>query len=254
MKDKIITDNSTWIEGIGKGLYDPNKLKRLELISTNLNAKEFLKSPLLLSHRSSDYFKVRNGIRAMFRYTKKWIFDSPPNFILKKASVRFVSEDEENIHDHLIFLKSVADDNSTELPLKQRQYLESASGIKEKISKWQKMTDESNEDAVIIKQRIKVKPVEIERTKDFVTIAMREWNINFNPENLNWADLELYLHASALHSNLSLSSDRKQKLNTFFDLAYLNYVSATDKIWSMDGGLITLIKNCKMEKYLFSLD
>ncbi|MCC5931058.1 MAG: hypothetical protein JJU28_17560 [Cyclobacteriaceae bacterium] len=247
---EIICDTNIWY-GIADGTIPENRLNpKYKYVATFNCIDELSKTHNLL--QCPDL--VRKAIQKMFTYSKHHAIFEPPAIYLKEIGLHDYFYDVFSNHSQIIqFTELIAQGHSID-KAKEQEYKALLEKRREKLKE---IASFFNDRAKIIKPNIKdkVKHRKEDTTainRDFINkIVAHQTNSEGLSENFDWRELELFEKTLKVFFNRIETGAHIFRENDVYDLFLLVYVNPRRKIWTNEKFWLDLIKEAKMDKYLY---
>ncbi len=244
----VICDTNIWYN-LGSGLIKPREYKDCTLWSTYLSIDELSKSDKLLDDKLIE--NVRLSIQQMI--INKNVIYEPPFFLLLVESIPDYNYDIiANDSKILDFTQSIASNQQFTDADKQklRNY------VTFRDDRLIKGTEYFTKLITVFKNGLIDKSV-LKKTrnsgisKDFISFIVKSVTGHNLPENFDWSKIELFEKTLDYYFFKLETTGMKIKKNDWYDLAFLVYVRPSQKIWTKDKRLRTLIKEAGQIDYLY---
>ena len=243
---KIVTDTNVWYTLDDAALFE--KVKSLRLAPNHVNIYELSTSFNLMKYPE----ETRRAIQRMFHYTQHAILE-PALIHLAKLKGPY-EYDYNEINTFLQF---------TELYAKGHNIKEEE---KEGFKKWLSSTetnlvkaaDMMNAEADRIRPNISDKKAHRKKDTEQLTLHFINYLVETvtggraNLREFDFRQAELLVRVLDCYFKKLETTGMKMDANDWFDFTILAYVQPGDKFWTSDGRWIQLIKEAKMESYLFT--
>jgi len=246
----IICDTNIWYY-IGDKSIIPQKENGNSLIAIFPSIEELFRSDKIFNN--TNY--VANAIRAIMTNSRQTIRSLPPEAYLKKLDdPTYVFIDYKgDLNVILEITQRIANGQPIEGELKDTML----KLIEYRKQVLQKGATFFNNEADRIKKEYtnKNKPKTTERIhvhREFIEsiVETRLQNEKLS-KNFDWTQIELYDYAAKLLFHKIEISTMKIQPNDWYDIINLIYVAPGEKYWTREKRWINLIKEAKMEKYLY---
>jgi hypothetical protein len=249
-KMEVICDTHIWYD-IGNAKISPVP-ENVKLIATFNSIDEFSRTKNLV--RYPDYTK--NGVQAMFKYSRVHAIYEPPLVHLKKISDPLYQYDiVSNLNPILKFTSKVAKGFAIDVS-KTEEYSQFCQDRKNDL---ESVSEIFNKEAARIKGQIK--DLKIHRKEDSIPLnrhlislfVAKATKTDGLPTEFDWQLIELFENVLKHYFNALETGEYKSKANDWYDLFLLLYVQPGKKLWTKEKRWIALIERSGMEDYLFRM-
>ena len=246
---EIICDTNIWY-GIGNDLIDKPLIGEDDKFIATFNSLDELS---FTENLINNYDSTQKAIRAMFEFSSKHALFEPPFVYLKVMSDNSYHYDIGANHKGIIDITQKIARGYTidkidffeEIVRNRKESLKNAADFFNDYVQEHIKPNIKNKKAHRKENSI---PLNRELINQFVSIQTGSDGLN---ENYNWGEIELFEKVLKQFFNDIETGAKKIKLNDWFDLFLLAYVSPRRKVWTREKYWIRLIKEVGMEKYLF---
>jgi hypothetical protein len=243
----IICDTNIWYE-IGNNQFELGNIpNENNLIAVFNSIDEFTKTSNLVKNE----IYTRNAIQAMFKFSDKHAIFEPPLIHLLKLDNPKIKYDIRKMQNFIIeFTEKIANGYKITDTLAFKEY------CIERDKNFIDLTEYTNSISNKIKQNIKNikqhrKTESMPIIRDLISKIVSYQSIKLS-EDFDWTKIELLTNTLRVYFTKLETGAIKAVKNDWYDIFILAYVQQSDKIWTKDTKLISLIKEANMEKYLFN--
>lgn len=247
---EIICDTNIWynfaLDNIDTAKIRPND----KLITTFNSIDEFTTTDNLIYCTE----QTRNAIQIMFRYSARHAIFEPPLIYLKKLADPTYQYAIETYQKQILqFTELIANGHSID-EIRKEEFLKLVNERKDKLKK---VADFFNDEAKIIKP--KIKDLNKHRQENSIPINRKLINLfvanqtktDGLPDKFDWTQVTLFEKTLKVFFNEIETGAMKFMPNDWFDLFLLVYVNPSRKIWTREKKWKILIQKAGMSDYLY---
>jgi len=257
---KVICDTNIWYN-LGNGSLKFENSDKYALCFTYLSLFELIHSANL----KDDFKKVSKACKAVITYSSCFIIESPLNHLINLLHPLEFRKSNSNFIEAITYLSSI-DDLDKDILLELDKHLSSHNDkldkyfvtyISEQMASFKNVIYKDRTSTFKYKELIKTRKMKegkfenlkcqiIQEIGDISGISKSYFSEKF------WKQIEVFLKSWAVYTDkLKFDKTMNPKPNDAADLTNLVYVNEDNLYWTEDRRWINILKEAKLEKYMF---